>query len=246
MKTTVALVVLALSAGCHSTPRPGSAGAWNGQIEIHGAMREVMLEGKTQGRVALDTLQGDPSLVAIGALAGLEGELVALDGIVWTTRAKPLGVLETRAGATHDEQATMLASARVADWVRVPIPGGLAFEGLDEFVAQAARGQGLAGTTTFPFVIEGGLLEVRAHVLHGRCPMAGPGPAESEPVRRFLPEVHARLVGFYTTLPPGTLTHHGQRTHVHLLVKEGEPLAAHVDDLRIAPGAVLKLPRQIR
>jgi hypothetical protein len=235
--------VLALAASCHSSGGARTDGAWHGPIDIHGAMREVMMEGKTQGRVALDTLQGDPALVAIGALAGLEGELVALDGIVWTTRAKPLGVLETHAGATHGEQATMLASARVESWIRVPIPGGLAWQGLDEFVEQAAREHGLERTPTFPFVIEGGLFEVRAHVLNGRCPMGGPGPAESEPVRRFLPEVHARLVGFYTTLPPGTLTHHGQRTHLHLLVKEGEPIAAHVDDLRVAPGAVLKLPR---
>jgi len=70
----------------------------------------------------------------------------------------------------------------------------------------------------------------------------GEGPPETEPVRRVIPIAHGRLVGFYTGLEPGMLTHKGEKTHVHLLVKEGESIAAHIDDLRIGAGAVLRLP----
>ncbi|MBK7642973.1 MAG: acetolactate decarboxylase [Planctomycetes bacterium] len=231
------LALLALLAGCRSTRAP-----WNGRVDLYGTMREVMMEQKTQGRVELSTLSGDPELVGIGALEQLAGEVVILDGVVWCTRSGDLGTLDTRAGAAPGELATVLAVARVPHWIRVSVPPGLAASGIEAFVEKAAREHGLGRAITFPFVIEGEFRDVRAHVLHGRCPYMGKGPRETEPVRRLLPSAKGRLVGFYTTLSPGTLTHMGEKTHVHLLVKEGEPLAAHVDALRIEAGAVLELP----
>lgn len=235
----LAPVLLALGAACASTR---SGGGWHGRIDVFGTMHEVMMQGATQGRVELAPLQGDPQLVGVGALEGLAGEVVLLDGVAWCTRAGKLGALETHAGAEKGVRATLLATARVEHWISLPVPAGLAASGIEGFVAQAAREHGLAHTQTFPFLITGSFTNVRAHVLNGRCPWAGSGPPETEPVRRLLPLAAGRLVGFYTELPPGTITHVGEKTHVHLLVKEGESLVAHVDELQIAPGALLQLP----
>ncbi len=238
MKKPWIAAALALAAGCATTPHY----AWKGRIDVYGSMHEVMMEGKTQGRVELAPLQGDSQLVGIGALEGLAGEVVLLDGVAWCTRAGKLGTLDTHAGAEKGVRATMLATARVPAWFTLPVPAGLAASGIQDFVERAAREHGLGGTSTLPFLIEGTFTDVHAHVLNGRCPMAGPGAPETEPVRRVLPSTMGRLVGFYTTLPPGKLTHAGEKTHVHLLVKEGEPLACHIDQLQISAGAVLKLP----
>jgi acetolactate decarboxylase len=239
MKRIRILALLALAAGCETTP---PARPWKGRIDIHGTMREVMMEGKSEGRVELAPLQGDARLVGIGALEHLAGEVVLLDGVAWCTRSGDLGALDTHAGAEKGVRATMLATARVSSWFALPVPAGLSAAGIEEFVARSAREHGLGRTQTFPFLIEGGFRDVRAHVLHGRCPFMGAGPPETEPVRRMLPVAHGRLVGFYTELPAGTLTHMGEKTHLHLLIKEGEPLVAHVDALQIDAGAVLKLP----
>ncbi len=238
MKRILVGGLLALAAGCTTTTHY----AWKGRIDLYGSMHEVMMEGKTQGRVELAGLQGDPQLVGIGALEGLAGEVVLLDGIAWCTRAGKLGTLDTHAGAQKGERATLLATARVPRWFTLPVPAGLSASGIEEFVERSVREHGLGGTATVPFLIEGTFSDVRAHVLNGRCPMAGPGSPETEPVRRVLPTAMGRLVGFYTTLPPGKLTHAGEKTHVHLLVKENEPLACHIDQLEIAAGALLKLP----
>lgn len=236
-----ALVLLLFLAGCESSPPPANP-VWNGRIDIYGTMREVMLEGQTQGRVELAPLQGDRDLVGIGSLSGLEGEVVLLDGVAWCTRPGKLGALETRAGVDPGTRAAMLVTARVPRWTIINLPQGLALAELETCLEYTANTNGLGRVETFPFLIEGAFSDVRAHVLDGRCPEAGPGPAETEPVRRLLPLAHGRLVGFYSRLPAGTLTHAGQKTHVHLLLKEGGALVAHVDDLRVSPGAVLKLP----
>jgi acetolactate decarboxylase len=236
-----AWIALVLLAGCESTPpqpRP-----WMGRIDLYGTMRAVMMEGQTQGRIELAGLQGDVALVGIGSLEDLAGEVVLLDGVAWCTRSGELGTLDTRAGAQPGQKATLLATARVSSWMGIPIEKSVPSSAIEAFVAQAAHEHGLGNTPTFPFVIEGAFRDVRAHVLHGRCPEMGAGPPETEPVRRLLPLVHGRLVGFYTELEPGKLTHQGQKTHVHLLVKEGESLVAHVDELQVEAGALLKLPR---
>jgi len=237
-----AWIALLLLASCDSTPPPQPA-PWMGRIDLYGTMREVMMEGQTKGRVELAPLQGDWGLVGIGALEDLAGEVVLIDGVAWCTRSGALGALDTRAGAQPGQKAALLATARVSSWTGIKITNELPASAIEGFVAQAARDHGLGKTPTFPFVIEGAFRDVRAHVLHGRCPEMGSGPPETEPVRRLLPLVHGRLVGFYTELEPGKLTHQGEKTHVHLLIKEGESLVAHVDSLQIEAGALLKLPR---
>jgi len=239
MKLRLIVPVLALAAGCASTPQ---SYPWKGRIDVYGTMHEVMMEGQTQGRVELAPLQGDYQLVGIGALEGLAGEVVLLDGVAWCTRAAKLGALETHAGAEKGVRATLLATARVRAWFALPVPPNLAASGLADFVARSAQQYGLGGTQTIPFLIEGSFTDVRAHVLNGRCPNAGSGSPETEPVRRMLPVAKGHLVGFYTTLPPGTLTHMGEKTHVHLLIKDGESIACHVDELQISAGARLLLP----
>jgi acetolactate decarboxylase len=237
----LALLCCTFAGACGSAP-PAHAGPWKGRIDIYGSMHAVMMEGQTEGKVELAALQGDPQLVGIGALEALAGEVVLLDGTAWCTRSVSLGALETRAGAEQGVRAAMLVTARVSSWAALPVRDGLPSADLEGFIAQAAREHGLERTETFPFLLEGEFRDVRAHVLNGRCPLLGEGPPATEPVRRLFPVVHGWLVGFYTGLAPGMLTHAGEKTHVHLLVKDGESIACHVDELRVGAKTVLKLP----
>lgn len=239
MRRGLAALALGLVVACSG---PTVRAGWQGRVESWGTMHAVMMEGRSEGRVNVLAQQGDTARIGIGSLAGPAGEIVLIDGVAWITRSEELGALVTDAGARREDQATMLVTAEVPRWSEVSIPGGLAPDALEGFVESAARGHGLERTPVFPFVIEGELEDLRVHVLHGRCPMQGNGPIETEPVRRFLPRVHGRLVGFWSRLEPGTLTHAGERAHLHVLVREGEPLAAHVDRVRIGPGARLRLP----
>ena len=104
------------------------------------------------------------------------------------------------------------------------------------------NGRWPTGTETFPFVVRGELEELDAHVLNGRCPYAGPGSKETDPVTRARTRASGTLVGFYTELEPGLITHHGSRTHVHVLL-EGDPaFVGHDDAVRIRRGARIGLP----
>ena len=100
--------------------------------------------------------------------------------------------------------------------------------------------EGIAAET-MPFVIDGEFVRLEAHVVRGGCPHA-PAGKKVEPWRETRTSTKGRLVGFRTDRPAGEMTHHGTRIHVHLLL-EDSPLVAHVDDVVVKSGSVIRLPR---
>ena len=89
-------------------------------------MREVLREGRTQSRVALEDVTSRSGAVAVGALAGLGGEITIVDGETWIARSVD-GVPEvTGPGPESSDDATVLTASHVDDWIEIgmtiPIP----------------------------------------------------------------------------------------------------------------------------
>ena len=215
-------------------------------VERWGALREVLREGRTEGRVALREL-GGAGAVGLGALEGLAGEVVIVDGEVWVTRADgESGAATTKAGG--DELATFAVVSRVADWTEHRLERDLDLDGLEAELRRLGVEQGLGDAVSLPFIVDGRFRDLEGHVLNGACPFASDGPPPDElaprPVERS--RSRGRLVGFWSAEPPGVLTHHGSRTHVHALLGRGRPAGGHVDAVTIRAGSTLRLPEPAR
>jgi alpha-acetolactate decarboxylase len=233
VKAIVAAVVLLFLGAC-------SVPGWNGQIEAWGSMRDVMMDGHTQARVSVVDAGRMSGTVGIGALEGLQGEIAIVDGVPWISRVDG-DHLECARGARNGDRATLLAISHVSRWKTIAIDRDLSPAELDALLASTQRDLGL-GQRPWPFVIEGDLFDVGAHVLRGQCPYAGPVDPEHEPIRRSFAEVRARLVGFYAPNSVGELVHHGQATHVHVIVEQPEVFVGHVDSVSVRGGAWLRVP----
>ena len=226
------LVALALS-GCASSD-------WDGRVVSWGSMREVMREGRTEGRVVL-AAAAQPASVGLGALAGLRGEIVVVRGETWVARVVD-GRLECGRGALPEEQATLLALSEVSAWNELHLERDLTYEELVELLAGLAA-EGRVAPDPWPFIIEGELFALEAHVLNGACPFAGEVPAGCEPLRRSLAHTSGMLVGFYAPRAAGQLVHHGEAIHAHVVLTTPEPYVGHVDHAAIAAGARVSWPR---
>lgn len=211
---------------------------WDGKVERWGSMREVMREGRTEGRVLVFSAAHGPDTVGIGALAELAGEVSIVDGATWITRSTASGRLATSQGAAADAQAALLVTASVPEWVELPVDRDIALDDIPEWAGFAAREWSVA-----PFVVRGKLLDVETHVLHGACPYAGDVPTDRQPVRRKTAFAFGTLVGFWARDGAGTITHAGQSVHAHAIVRGEESYTAHVDRVRIGAGSVLLVPR---
>lgn len=223
---------------------PGCAAplAWDGSVGRWGSVREALAEGQSEARVEVGAVARSPYALGLGAVAGLEGEITVLDGIVWVTRAAADGGLETERGSGAGVQATLLALARVERWRSVPLPPDPGRTGLEAAVRREVERAGLAGLETVPFEVRGELCDLEAHVVRGACPYgaAAAPPAARAPVRVRRGRAWGTLVGFLTRLPPGELTHHAERAHVHVVLDDGP--TAHVEQVDVGRSAVLLLP----
>jgi acetolactate decarboxylase len=213
-------------------------------VRHHGAMREVMRDGRTEGRIAVAAATRFPHAYAVGALEGLRGEITIVDGAAWVTRLHDGAPALTGPQPTEGDLATLLTVAHVPAWHDVEVTGSASGLALEHVIANAAREAGHDPERPIPFMLEGAPEELALHVINGFCPVSTPAPAEAEPWRWTMADRQAvTVIGFYAPDSAGVMTHHGTALHAHAVVpRDGRTIAGHVDRLRIGAGMTLRVP----
>lgn len=220
---------LALLAACSAAP----------EVRWYGSLREVMQERRTGPRVRLDQLLPDEHLYALGALAGLEGEITVLAGEAWVARPIGANAAHTERSSGAEEAACLLVSARVSAWRTVTISASIQYAELDATIAELATAAGVQVDRPFAFRIEGTVRDLRWHVIDGRrIPPGLQGPAvhRAAAVPQAVGQVEAHLLGFHSRAHEGVFTHHGTTTHVHCVIPALQA-TGHVDHVVVLPGA---------
>lgn len=218
----------------------------------HGNFKRMMHTADTRGTVALASLPQPGGAWGVGALAGLKGEVVQLDGRLMVS---PGGDAQGRVRPPHEgEQAVLFAGGRVQAWQDLVVPHDMDSAAFERFVQDQARGLGLALDQPFVFRVEGRFPHLLWHVLTGeRAPGKGAGSHgphggdhanERSDMRLFRqPGATGQLIGVYSGAAlEGVVSHPGERFHIHY-ADAAVTVSGHVDRYSVAAGAVLKLPR---
>ncbi len=217
--------------------------AWQGDVRVDGALRQIFHGGQTGTMVTLDELMPDRELYAVGALSNLDGEVTIVGGTAHLShpdgdRALTKVVEQSNAGAT------LLVSARVATWRPFTVESPIRFENLDDEVAKLATAAGMDLSSRFPFMIEGELEDLRWHVIDGsRLPAGDTSHEDHLRAAIVLSREHtaATLIGFYSKRDHGVFTHRDSNTHLHCLV-ESPISSGHVDHVIIPAGTTILFP----
>jgi acetolactate decarboxylase len=208
-----------------------------------GTLREVVREGRIGGRVALSQVVARPHAWGLGALAQLRGEVAILDGTIWISTVEDSQLVTTASPAARDS-ACLLVAAHVPAWRDVRITAPIPLAALQDTLAARGAGLGLPRGGPFPFQVEGPLAGLEWHVIDARRLAPGPSSHEAHQeaaMRGRRDAVRGTLVGFYSDHHAGVFTHHTTHVHAHVVVA-AESLSAHVDDVVVGAGAVLRLP----
>ena len=218
------------------------------EVTQYGDMHAVLSGGgeKAAGIVNVGDVLERPNAIAVGALAGLEGEITICDGEAWIARPAGRDLHVEGPVSASTEQAALMTVSHVDNWRETPIDRDLAGEALEQFIYQTAAAQGVDTSKPFPFMLGGDVVDVKLHVINGDCPMR-PGvglTADEQPWRMMVNErTHGRIVGFYASDSVGKLTHPGTSIHAHVLMQDrGRDVTGHVERIAMARGGVLKLP----
>jgi acetolactate decarboxylase len=203
-----------------------------------------MHAGRTEGVVTLDELLPNPRLYAVGALAGLRGELTIVAGRAYLSRATGADAAETVTDVPAGESAALFVGADVDAWVAVRTQRPVTFAELDAAIAELAQLAGVDTDGRFPFLVEGDVSDLEWHVIDGARLPAGASSHESHraaAVRGHASQAAALLVGFFSRADQGVFTHMGAWTHVHCVVSA--PLASgHVDGVTLPAGTLVRFP----
>ena len=219
-------------------------------VRVFGNFERMSQTGDTQGVVKLREILTLPGSFGLGALEGLQGEILLWDGKLLVSRGHSAnGATEPSAPA---DEAVFFAETRVEAWDEMAIPNDMTRVEFELFVLQTAVGRGLSSDRAFPFAVRGSFRRVLWHVVTGA---SAAHSDQNTKAGRIHSQGHARnrvfdqanvagfLLGFYSGVAlEGTISHPGERFHVHY-ADVGFSISGHVDNYRIARGAVLLLPR---
>lgn len=220
----------------------------------YGHFMHMMHTGETAGQVPLSTLETSAGVYGVGALAGLKGELIQVDGkLLVSLGANAQGQVQSPKPA---DSAVLWASAKVTQWVPVKVPSDMNQAQIESYVQAQAKGQKLDLGQPFVFRITGDYTHLVWHVVtgeksattgggHGGHANHGGGHANQQSgMKQFRnPQAQGQLVGVYTGPKlEGVVSHEGERFHVHY-IDNAQTVSGHVDQYSVRAGATLWLPK---
>jgi len=230
-----------------------------------GNFKHMMQSGETTGQVLLSELPASAGVWGVGALAGLKGEIIQIDGkLLVSLGTDPKGaVLPPKA----NDSAVLWASAKVTDWDSAKVPTDMTQAQFEAFVTQQATARKIDLTQPFIFRVTGNYAHLIWHVVTGERPSgdalqksghgasaasgghgghgghSGHANAQSGMKLFRSPLSAGQLVGVYSgDKLEGMITHPGEKFHLHYIDNDLK-VSGHVDQYTVKAGSVLLLPK---
>jgi len=228
----------AAAAPAHAAQPQGPFG-----VRAYGVFRDMAQGQDYRPKVGLGAVKAEGGTDAVGALAGLRGEITMLDSRFVVSYGGGCATCPP----PHEEKATLLATGKVAHWAEpVVLPETLNGRALESFIVDKAKTAGLDTSKPFPVRLKGTLTDVSMHVLkapNGRFTGHGSAHPMAEQDEIRAATIAGEVVGFYA--PPmlaGVISHPGEPFHFHW-VDETRTKTAHIDAFGMAMGATLSFPK---
>jgi len=200
------------------------------QVQVRGAMRNVMRAGNQQAHINLDTLPLNTGMFGLGPADSLRGEITIWNGVVYQS-----WVL---ADSSHIVRRDLPASApffvyaEVQQWKSFNLPDSVRSLGsLENHLRRFAF-----ANKPFAFRLEGVYPMAQFHVVN-----LPPGSiirskedAHRGKVSYTRSNINGHITGFYSDSHQGIFTHHDSHIHLHFLSGDFQQMG-HVDQLQIDP-----------
>ncbi len=223
------IIITLLILGC-------SAKTDTSEVKIAGALRTIMMENKTGANIDLRDLKNQEHLYALGAVEGLQGEILVMNSEPILSQA-----IEDSFSIRNDfeTKATLLVYTNVSEWSSQELEANLTNQELEMLIKQMGSENNLS--TPFPFKIEGYASKLNWHIVNGNSGQSHEGHATSG-YNNKLQSSEVEILGFYSEAHQGIFTHMGENAHLHFKTVDGS-IAGHVDDLLLEKRSLLFLPK---
>lgn len=206
--------------------------SWKGSLRaVHGGDYSPVLD--------LQAFEGKANWYAVGPVAGLDGEVTVIDGVVSVARVRGDEII---ASDDLSAQASFLVWSEVEAWAP-PVELGVAVADqaeLERVLEDIAFDRGIDVAEPFPFKLEGVFDALEYHVLAPVPP--GATAAHHLEFAKIVrdTDVAGTMIGFFSKQHHGVFVHRGSSAHIHVIEESGR--SGHVDALAAGPAVKVYLP----
>ena len=217
---------------CHVTSAQG-------EVNVAGTTGAIMHQSDLSTHINIDTL-GMKHLYGLGPVSGLLGEIVVLDGKVYSTsldNGKPVN--------GSKRLASMFVYSTVSRWDGFLLPDTISsLSTLSNIIQEIAASIGYTHTDVFPFLIRAKataiyhIMDWKSGFLHtpeNHRKFAYNDSVKNQPVT---------LLGFYSDHHKGVFTHQKSNMHIHILTSGH--IVGHLDKIYSLTDITLSLPQMTR
>lgn len=211
------------------------------EVRIAGQLHNIMANGDLRSTITLDNLKNYQHLYALGAIEGLAGEIIVLDGKIYNSRVKDKKLIID----DHNSKAALLVYTDNQHWL--PIEIKILVNGtreLEKIISDNANKYYPGSDKPIPFMIKGNIPSLRWHVINApeSYEKSHQGFMQSG-LQGELKNQNSILLGFYSKKHQGVFTHQSSEVHIHFITKDGK-ISGHVDDLILDEHSVLYIPEK--
>ncbi|MFA0962328.1 acetolactate decarboxylase [Roseivirga sp. BDSF3-8] len=226
VKKTGVVLCLAMI-GCGPAGGEGDKDMAYGDVQISGAMRNVMWKGELGPAIALDTISDKKGLYGLGPLSYLRGEIMVMDGDAYVSRVTSDTTMTVERG--FEASAPFFVHTHMTEWEEVKLPAEVrSMENLEKFIEERRADR----KRPFVFRLRGEVSMAKIHVqnLPEGSEVSSPEQAHRGQVNYALNDETVDIVGFFSTEHKGVFTHHDSFVHMHLITNDKGTMG-HLDEM---------------
>ncbi len=208
-------------------------------VKVSGAMRNIMMEGDLSAHINLDTVD-KTHLYGLGPIADLKGEIMILDGKVYSSTKEGKRIIDQQDKVT---KAAMLVYGKVTHWKTITFNATInSYNELEKLIQTTAKENTYDTEVPFTFKIEAKSDTVTYHIIDWR---KGTHHTMENHMQyayngQFINE-DVTLLGFYSTHHQSIFTHHTTFMHVHVM-DEKTKTVGHLFNIKLKGVIKIYLP----
>lgn len=194
-------------------------------IQIAGAMKNVMWKGELEGVIQLDTIKNKTGLFGLGPVSYLTGEILVNDGQVYVSKVLTDSTMLVE--KTPNVAAPFFVYGIVNEWNETDLPKNIkTIKDLETYLNEKTS----KAKRPFTLKLSGQVSNAQIHIqnLPKGTKVSSPDEAHQGQTNYNLQNKEVEIVGFFSTEHKGVFTHHDSFLHLHLITKD-EKQMGHLD-----------------
>lgn len=249
MKKLYAIVGAITVAACATATIPAVR---DGLVEYYGSQKTIFDTGKAEGKVPLAAMSGANGAYGVGAYEGLDGEITVFDGKPYVTKVRGNSYTMDN---SQNGAAIFSVWTKNMQWRDEPMPAEVkGYLDLQRHIKARAAAAGIDTSKPFPFLMTGTPAELKWHInvdlTEGKS--IDKSLFAKSKANYVMKNEAVDIVGFYSEKHPGVFISAyapaikekdvKNTIHFHMVSKDGKS-AGHIDDITMAGGMTLRLPK---